>query len=457
MNGDSLVDFYICGAKDTPGALFIQQSNGKFVRTNQGLFDSDKAGEDSDCIFFDADGDNDLDLYVASGSNELPESSPALSDRLYFNDGHGKFTKSDQVLPAGHFESTGCVRAADYDGDGDQDLFVGIRLKTFLYGAPVNGYILNNDGHGNFSNITDRIAPELTKIGMITDAQWADIDSDGDPDLVIVGDWMPIKIFKNDHAKFSDISEAAGLLKTNGWWNCLRAGDFDNDGDLDFVAGNLGLNSRFKASANKPVTMYINDFDKNGTVEQIICQYNGKKSYPMVLKHDLVMQIPSLKKKYLQYETYTNQTMEDIFTSDQLKNAVKQYAYNLSSSLILNNGDGTFTVKALPLEAQFSAVYTIFVDDFNHDGKLDMLLGGNLYNVKPEIGPYDASYGLYLQGQGNDEFKPIPQIDSGFRIEGEARGITELATSTGKYIMVARNNDVVQLFKLNESHKNIIF
>ena len=450
VNGDGLVDFYICGAKGFPGALFIQRTNGQFASTNKELFQLDKAGEDSDCIFFDADADGDPDLYVASGSNELPETSSALLDRLYFNDGKGKFTKSSQLLPTAHFESTGCVRAADYDGDGDLDLFVGIRLKTFLYGFPVNGYILNNDGDGKFSNVTGKVAPGLEKIGMVTDAQWADIDNDGDPDLVVVGDWMPVKVFRNDSGKFTDISRMAGLSKTSGWWNCLVAGDVDHDGDVDFVAGNLGLNSRFKASADKPVTMYVNDFDHNGSVEHIICQYNGAKSYPMVLKQDLVEQIPSLSKKYMQYENYADQTINDIFTPEQLKSAVKLEADDLATSLILNNGDGTFSIRPMPIKAQFSITYAICLDDLDHDGNLDMILGGNLYGVKPEIWLYDGSYGLVLKGKGNGGFEPVFAVDSGFKVHGEIRDITVLDTPKGKYIMVARNNDRVKLFKFKD-------
>ncbi len=260
VNGDGREDFYIGGAKDSPGTLFIQQSNGRFQKSNHAVFERDKISEDTDCLFFDADNDNDLDLYVASGGNEFPSSSSALLDRLYINDGTGAFNKSAQLLPLSKFESTSSVQAADFDGDGDLDLFIGIRLRPFLYGVPASSYIYENNGKGKFVNITEEIAPGLLDIGMTTDALWEDIDNDQDLDLIVVGEWMSIKIFENrSNGKLVDITESTGLAKTNGWWNCIRSGDFDHDGDLDFVIGNHGLNSRFKASLEKPVTMHIKE------------------------------------------------------------------------------------------------------------------------------------------------------------------------------------------------------
>ena len=264
VNGDGLDDIFICGAKGQPDALMIQRSNGIFNPVEQPLFERDKISEDVDCAMFDADGDGDLDLYVASGGNEFPTSSSALSDRFYINDGKGHFTKSDQILPAGKYESTSCVRAADFDKDGVTELFAGIRLKPFEYGVPCNGYLLKYDGKGKFTNITAKAAPELLNIGMIRDMMWEDVDGDGDLDMIIAGDWMPLKVFINDNGKFKEKKDAFGTEKTEGWWNCLAAGDFNGDGHIDFIAGNHGLNSRFKASPEKPVSMYVNDFDLNG-------------------------------------------------------------------------------------------------------------------------------------------------------------------------------------------------
>jgi len=352
VNRDGLDDFYIGGAKDQAGALYVQNKEKKFKQTSLKEFEKDKISEDLGSEFFDADGDGDLDLYVCSGGNEFSTGSTALLSRLYINDGKGNFERSSQFLPTAKFESTSCVKAADYDQDGDIDLFVGVRLEPFRYGVPMNGYLLNNDGKGNFENVTGRFAPGLMNLGMITDALWADIDGDKDLDLIVVGEWMPISVFVNEQGKFVNRTKENGLFNSNGWWNTIEKADVDHDGDMDFIAGNHGLNSRFRASVEKPVTMYVSDFDKNGSIEQIICTYSGEKSYPMVLRHDLIQQMPNLKKKYLKYESYKDQTITDIFTEEQLKDAIKLEAFDFSSSVAINDGTGKFTLKPLPVDAQ---------------------------------------------------------------------------------------------------------
>lgn len=443
VNGDGMDDVYIGGAKDQPGALYIQSKDGSFTRSNEKLLETDKGSEDMGSVFFDADGDHDVDLYVCSGGTEFSSSSGSLLDRLYINDGKGNFSKSNQALPTMNFESTSTVEAADYDGDGDQDLFVGVRVLPVIYGTPMNGYILKNDGTGKFEDVSKQIAPGLNKLGMITDAVWADVDGDNDPDLVITGEYMPVKIFVNDKGKFSESTNSPALSKSNGWWNRIEAADLDNDGDIDFVAGNHGLNSRFRASADKPVCMYVNDFDQNGTFEQIVCTYIGEESYPMALRHDLVAQIPSLKKKYLKYESYRDQKIADVFTEEQLNNAIKLDANELATSILINDGKGQFTLKHLPLEAQVSPVYGIEVDDFNGDGKTDILLGGNFYGAKPEVGRYDASYGVLLLGDGNNNFKATTHQQSGVRIDGEIRDIISINTRAGECVLISRNNNSV--------------
>jgi hypothetical protein len=450
VNGDGLEDLYVGGAKDQAGALLIQKPDGSFAASNTTLFEQDRSSEDTDCVLFDADGDGDLDLYVASGGNELPASSSALADRLYLNNGRGHFSKSPQILPTGRYETTGCVRAVDYDQDGDVELFVGIRLRPFLYGVPVNGYLLENDGRGNFSNVSARVAPELKEVGMLRDMQWADVDGDGDLDMILAGDWMSLKLFINENGNFHESHEAFGSEKTAGWWNCIATGDFDGDGDTDFVAGNHGLNSRFKASADRPVSMYVNDFDHNGSAEQIICVYEGDSAYPLALKHDLTRQIPDLLKKYPKYELYREQTITDIFTPEQLANAIHLDVSRLESSLFINDGSGHFSVRALPLETQFSTVMAAETGDFNGDGNLDLVLGGNLYRVKPEVGRYDASYGNFLAGDGHGGFTVIPPKVSGFRLEGEIRDFQTIHTPAGKVLVVARSNDPLQLFRIQE-------
>ena len=449
INGDGLDDIFVGGAKGQSGALLLQQKNGYFIRVEEDVFEADKISEDVDCAFFDADQDADLDLYVASGSNEFPSSSSALNDRLYFNDGKGHFTRSGQVLPAGNYENTSCVRAEDFDNDGVVEFFVGARLKPFIYGAPVNGYLLENDGKGKFTNVTPKIAPELQEAGMIRDMLWEDVDGDDDKDIILAGDWMPLKIYLNENGTFRE-NKNAFADSTSGWWNCLAAGDIDNDGDVDFVAGNHGLNSRFKASPEKPVSMYVNDFDMNGSVEQIISTFDGDESYPLALKHDLLRQLPGLEKKYTSYELYKDQQVADIFPEEQLNNSIKLEANQLETSLFINNGEGKYNRKSLPAEVQFSSVFAAGIDDYNNDGNPDILLGGNLHNVKPEVGRYDASYGSFLLGDGQGNFNYVPSRFSGFRLTGEIRDIMKVDTPTGEVLVVSRSDDPLQVFKVIE-------
>ncbi len=448
VNGDGREDIFIGGAKGQAGVLLLQRKNGSFQAVHQKVFEQDSVSEDVDCAMFDADGDGDPDLYVARGGNEFPSSSSVLADRLYLNDGTGHFTRAAMILPAGKYENTACVRAMDYDGDGVTELFVGARMKPFAYGVPVNGYLLENDGKGHFKDVTKKVAPGLLRLGMIRDMVWADVDGDADMDMIIAGDWMPLKVFKNDHGTFREDTAAFSREKTSGWWNCLAAGDLDGDGDVDFVAGNHGLNSRFQASSQKPVSMYINDFDLNGSVEQIICVYEGDTSYPLALKHDLVSQLPGLGKKYDTYEKYKNQQITDVFPPTLLKRALHLDAYQLETSLFFNDGEGHFTRQALPVEVQFSTVYAASVEDVNGDGNPDILLGGNLYNVKPEVGRYDASYGSCLLGDGHGNFRNMPVRETGLLLQGEVRSIVPVKTEHGWLLLVARSNDPVQVFRI---------
>jgi hypothetical protein len=448
INSDGMVDLHIGGAKDSPGSILLQNQNGDFIKASQPDLEQDALSEDTGGEFFDADNDGDLDLYVTSGSVELPNSSSGLIDRLYINDGMGNFTKSNQILPSFNFESTSCARAHDFDDDGDLDLFVGVRSKPFMYGIPTNGYLLENDGTGKFTDITRKIAPDLQEIGMITDASWADIDNDGDKDIVITGEYMPLTIIENTDGSFMNSTKKFGLQKTNGWWNTLFVSDLDDDGDLDFVAGNHGLNTMFKGSAEEPVQMYVNDFDHNGSLDHIICIYKDGISYPHVLKHDLIAQLPGLSSKYINYKEFMYQTIDSIFTPNQLENALILNAYHLETSMAINNGDGTFSVKSLPEEAQLSPIYAISVFDYDSDGVKDILLAGNLYDVKPEVGRYDASYGVFLKGEKGLSFTPFTSKKSGLKIDGEARDFCLIESNDVVRLLVARNNDKVQVFEM---------
>ena len=418
----------------------MQKPDGSFIEKTSRGFENIQ-GEDIGTCLFDADGDHDLDLYVCEGGNEDVEASTNLIDKLYINDGHANFTLSSQILPTFHFESTSCVRAADIDQDGDQDLFVGVRVKPLYYGVPVNGYILINDGKGNFTDQTNTWAASLTNIGMITDVQWADLNNDKKVDLVVCGEYLPVKVFLNNGKSLVPADHAAA----NGWWSSLFATDLDQDGDIDLIAGNHGLNSRFKAYPDQPIRLYINDFDQNGTVEQVLTSFREGREYPFVLKHDLISQIPSLKKKFLKYSSFAGQTIQGIFSDKQMQNTIIDTASWLQSSVLLNDGKGYFKTEALPVEAQFSPVYAVYADDFDHDGKPEIILGGNQYRTKPETGRYDASWGLVLNRK-KDQWTAMTSSESGIQIRGEIRDIKPIKIKGKKCLLIARNNDTPLIY-----------
>lgn len=446
VNGDGLEDIFIGSDKGFPAKLLQQKADGSFVQTNQNLWEMDKNAEDVDAVFFDADQDHDLDLYVASGGSEAEEQSNELSDRLYFNDGKGNFTKSFQFLPTIKFENTACVKPADFDQDGDIDLFVGIRVANRHYGLPQNGYFLQNNGKGLFNNITPKIAPALNQIGLIRDAKWIDVDKDKQLDLVIVGEWMGVHIFKNSHGKFEDISEKLGLSNLKGWWNTIQSADFDNDGDEDLILGNHGLNSRFRASEDKPIQLFASDFDNNGFFEQILCTYNGDASYPLVLHQNITAQLPYLKTKYLKNESYKNQKINDLFTHEQLSKATKLEVNTLESIVLINQQKEGFRVQKLPYQAQLFPIYAIHVTEINHDKFPDLMVGGNLYEAKPEVGRYDAGRGLCLLGKGDGSFSVIPNKSAGIYVEGQIRDFKTLKVGKKEVLMVAKNGAKFQAF-----------
>ncbi len=454
VNGDGLDDVFIGGAKDQPGRLLIQRREGRFASASPALFDRDRVSEDLGAVFFDANGDYRPDLYVVSGGSEFSELAPALQDRLYLNDGQGRFRRATDHLPP-EYVSGSRVVAADFNGDGHLDLFVGGRVVPWRYGADPPSMLLQNDGRGRFSNVTAQAAPGLERIGMVTDAVWTDVDGDGRPDLVVVGEWMPIVIFRSVGGGRLERTNTPGLDQSHGWWNRIVAGDFTGDGRTDFVVGNLGLNTRLQASESQPVTMYVKDFDGNGFAEPILSYYADGADYPLPMRDDLIKTLPALKVRYPSHEAYARQAVTDVFSTDQLADAVVKRAYTFATALARNNGDGSFTLIPLPREAQIAPVYGILAADADGDGHVDLLLAGNFDGVKPELGRMSAGYGLFLRGDGTGGFTPVRTSESGFLVPGQARDIQRVRTRRGELYVVTRNNDRPLIFRPNRLRPSI--
>ena len=447
VNADGLEDMYVGGAKGQAGTLLLQQPSGTFRANQQPDFVADAASEDAEAVFFDADGDKDVDLFVGSGGAEFEAGDPALSDRVYINNGKGQFTKQKNTFPNGKPSATSCVAVADFNADGAPDLFIGMRQIPGMYGAPVSGYLFENDGKGHFRNVTNDIAPALREIGMITDAVWLDNDRDGNPDLVICGEYMPVTLFKNEKGRFAKPIKQG----ESGWWTCLDTADLNRDGLTDIVAGNFGTNSRFRASANKPISLFFNDFDKNGQPESILCQYGADSVlYPQALRHDLISQMPSYKKRFLKYSSYAMQPIQNILPAEAIKSGITYQAQTLQSAVFIADTKGGFTMQVLPAQAQFAPVYAMEVADFDADGAPDILLGGNFMQMRPEIGAIDANYGCYLHNNGKGQFTFRRPAETGIRIEGYARDMARIKTPAGKLLVVARNDAPLQVFKLNK-------
>ncbi len=447
VNGDGLDDIFIAGAKGEASAILIQQKDGRFVKSNQALLAHDSVSEDISGVFFDANGDGHPDLYVVTGGTEFSELASPLEDRLYLNDGKGNFKKAVGALPPMLSLSGSRAAAADYDGDGDIDIFVGGRSIPGHYGLDPRSVLLQNDGKGHFTDVADKVAPGLSHAGMVTDAIWKDVDGDGKLDLIVVGEWMPIEIYRNVGQGRLERMKVAGLEKSDGWWNRVIAGDFAGNGRVDFIVGNLGLNNRIQASPAEPVTMYLKDFAHTGFVQQIISYYTAGKAYSLELRDDLIRSLPYLRDRYPNYKDYAKQTFPDVFPKADLADAVVKNAYTFATTLVRNNGDGSFTMIPLPREAQMAPVYGILAGDYDGDGKQDLLLAGNFDGVKPELGKMDASYGLLLRGDGKGHFTPVPTVASGFFVPGQSRDIVRVRTASGNAYVVSRNNDRPLIFR----------
>ncbi|HLF62713.1 MAG TPA: VCBS repeat-containing protein, partial [Saprospiraceae bacterium] len=398
VNGDGLDDVYLGGAAGLAGKLLLQQRNGSFNAAKTSVFEKDSLHEDIAALFFDANRDGALDLIVISGGNEQPLHTPLYQDRLYINNGKGEFLKSEDGLPR-QFSSGGCVAAGDPDGDGDLDLFIGARVSPGKYPQPAVSNLLRND-NGKFTNVTAEWSEGLVNIGMLTDARFADLDNDGTQELILAGEWMPITIFKKVNNKYINATAGFGIADVSGWWYSLEIADLNGDGFPDIVAGNLGLNSHIQASKEKPATLHYKDFDNNGTIDPILCFFNRDTSYPLLFRDRLLDHMIILKKKFTRYHMYANATMEEIFTPEQLKDAKVLTANTFAHTLFMSQGGKSFSTQALPKYTQISTIRSIKVMDVNHDGKTDLVLGGNLYGTDAQLGRYDASVGAILIGDG---------------------------------------------------------
>jgi hypothetical protein len=446
VNNDGLEDFFVTGAKGQPGKLFLQDRKGNFNYKKTEI-EQDSMYEGVGAVLFDADKDGDLDLYVVTAGNEYADGNPNLVDLLYLNDGKGNFTRDVKALPP-MYTNGSCVRAADFDHDGYIDLFIGGRVVTGKYGVSPTSYLLKNDGHGKFTKFD--IPDELSHVGMVTDALWVDIDKDGWMDLIVVGEWMPITIFKNDHGKFKKIISES-LKNTSGWWNCITAVDLNKDGNIDFVVGNAGLNSILKASKDEPLRLYLKDFDSNGSIDPIITRFNEGLSYPLATKDMLTVQLPFIKKKFLSYKSYSGSTIDQLFTQDQLSGSEVKEVQELGSVYLQNKGNWNFELKQLPAEVNFSTVIKILPIDINHDGRNDLIFGGNFYDYMPPMGRQDASYGTVLVNKGEGNFESLNSRKSGLFIEGQVRDMKVIHLANKRTgVLVARNNERVLLYNLTK-------
>lgn len=449
VNGDGLDDFFVGGAKNQSGQFYLQNEQGGFEAKSEGVWKMDKGYEDVSATFLDVDSDGDNDLYVASGGNEKPDGDLLYQDRLYINDGTGKFERSKKGLPK-IYTSSSIAKAFDFDKDGDLDLFVGGRQTPIKYPLPANSYILRNDSKDTlvkFTDITNEIAPDFNNLGMVTDAEWVDINEDGKQDLIIVGEWMSPKIFINSKGIFTDESFSYGLNDFVGWWNTVKVADFDNDGDLDFIAGNLGLNYKYKATPSEPFKIYAEDFDDNGDLDIVLGYYNAGELYPLRGRECSAQQIPSIKKKFPNYTSFSKASLTEVYTPHKLNKALAYEAKTFANSVFINES-GTFCQKPLPHLAQTSSINDIIVNDIDKDGNLDIVVAGNLYGSEVETPRNDASFGLLLSGLGNGEFKVIPAISSGINILGEIKKIQQFKTKNkGVHYLIARNNMSLVILK----------
>lgn len=456
VNGDGLADVFVGGGAEQPGKIFIQNSNGTFSPGTD--LQRETAMEDASAAFFDADGDKDPDLLITEGSLEYGNSTIANRPQLYKNDGKGNFSLDASAIPASVNGISQVIAIADYDGDGDMDVFIGGRVSSDQYPVSPRSFVLQNNG-GKFTDVTKEICPLLEKPGMITGAVWADFDGDNKPDLAICGEWMAIRFFKNVNNKLQEVTANTGLTNTNGMWRSLQAADIDQDGDIDFIVGNMGLNNKYHASHELPMMLYAKDIDANGSLDLIPAYYtkNTKGQYelfPAIDRTQFADQVPFIKKRYLLNKDFSNVNMEELIKNFDEKDMLVLKCETTASVWIENTGNGHFKMHQLPFEAQFAPVNTILTDDFDNDGKIDLLLGGNEYQTESATGRYDASYGLFLKGTGKGKFETVKPVESGFIVSGDMKSLkTFTDQKKRKFVLAAVNDDFLRCFELNQPNK----
>jgi enediyne biosynthesis protein E4 len=450
VNSDGRLDIFVGGAKENPGRLFVQLSNGIFRMMGNFDFKEDADCTDADARFFDADGDGDQDLYVVSGGyHEYQSDQEVLQDRLYINDGRGNFTKARDAIP--HMSpAKSCVRPMDVDRDGDLDLFVGGRVMPGSYPQTPSSYLLFNDGSGRFTDTTEKLLPLLKNAGMITDAAWMDVNKDTFADLIVMGEFMPIRVFINKQGKsFEEATHQYFKSLESGWWSKLAVADFDHDGDDDLIAGNFGLNAQFKASESEPISLIYSDFDGNGNIDPILVSYVQHKPYPFAGRDEMLDQLFPLRKKFTTYAPYAEATLADLFTATELSQAKKLTATELRTVYFENQGT-QFIKHILPMEVQYAPVYGIEVLDYNRDGHLDFILAGNQSAIRIRLGSIDANFGQLYEGDGKGNFRYIPQAESGLSFTGDVKSLKWMKTAAGEFLLAGVNNLGIVAYKRNE-------
>ncbi|MCL6273906.1 VCBS repeat-containing protein [Muricauda sp. 2012CJ35-5] len=447
VNGDGNEDFFIGGAQGQAGALYLHQGNGNIQQKSNPVFELDKNFEDVAAAMFDADGDSDLDLMVGTGGNNVNQQTTYRA-RLYLNDGKGNFTKSEQELPS-TFKNISTLAPHDFDQDGDIDVFVGSRSVVGVYGLSPDHLFLENKGDGTFADATEKLAYGLKDAGMITDAEWADVNSDGKLDLIVSSEWGTPKIYRNSGRRLSTMPSSLDSL--HGWWNTVEAADLDNDGDQDLILGNQGLNIHYRPLEYQPMKIWINDFDDNGTIEQIVTQNYDGGDYPIHQKRELTEQMVSLKKENLKASDYSKRTIHQLIPKEVLDKSIVKQVNTSASVIAINEGGGKFTIKQLPPRAQLSCICDITCTDVNNDGNLDLIMAGNNFEFKPQFSRLDASYGNLLLGDGNLGYEWLNYDKSGFAIKEEVKQLQKITDSAGKeYLIAAINNEKPKIFAINE-------